>query len=341
MVCERFNIAPSGKRFRCEFIEPGFVSYDDVPGCGMELLRKNAIEASLQSAIGMALTIGHVPTKTPIPANKIHGRIDKVGYDERTNWFFCEGTVDTDQARNELRAGKKGSVGFIVLETGPGGRDHNITYTQELSRLNFHHLAIVDNPRYDGAEFRLNSVQPKPAMSLFKWIKKTLRPASEAGGAETTVEETGTLPADATLEIDGKQVRLNDVVAAKIAADEKTARENAISGDAEIEYAPGKTAKLSELIASHRANETPAETTDEKKAREETERANAVKAKAAADAKAARENEAKVGAESYRVVQEARQTAAPVAVERANSANTVQEQIARGASRYGSVQGKN
>lgn len=340
VIGERLNIAPSGKRFRCDFLEPGFVNYADV-GAGVELVRKNTICACMATLVGQPLIVGHIGVGAPVPAGKVHGRIDHVGYDERTNWAFCEGTIDTDRARDLIRAGWKPSVGMRVLATGPGGKDHNIAYTQELTRLNFHHLAIVENPRYQGADIRLNKNQEKPAMSVIKWIKKVLRPATEAGGAATTVEETGELPVDTTLEIDGKPVRMNELVEAhKEKAAAEAARENAIGADDQVEI-DGKPVKVSELVATYQARKNAApegekEETDEEKKERET-RENAVKA--AATRKAAEETARANGLKSFKVIQGARASTPTPVLARANSAGTVKEQIARGASRYGS--GKN
>lgn len=329
---ERLNIAPSGKRFRCEFIEPGLVNYSDVGG-DVELLRKETIDAALDSVRGNPLTIGHVSTRINAVELKrlTRGEIDQVGYDEKTGWFFCEGTVTDDHARDRLRMNAKPSCGYVVLEFGPGGVHHNIPYAREITKIKFHHLAIVDNPRYEEAKIRLNAkTQENPAM--FKWIKNILRPAEQAGGEQKTETVTGEIPADASIEIDGKPVRFNDVVAAKVAADRKiadeaAARDNALDGDTMIEYAPGKTAKLNELTACYQTFGCPekkneADEAKDKEEKEKKDRENALKNQ---------------GAASFRVLSSARATPPPVQTERANSANTLDEQVERGRSRYGTV----
>lgn len=333
---ERLNIAASGKRFLSNFIEPGLVDYSDVGG-DLELLRKETIDEALNTALGNPLTLGHVSTRINQSelSRLTRGTIDKVGYNAESGWFFCGGVVADDSTRERIRRNGKSSCGYTVLEFGPGGTYHNIAYAREITRIKFHHLAIVDNPRYEAADIRLNG-KTKPAMNPIKWIKKVLRPATEAGGTETTVEETGTLPADTTFELpNGKTARLNELTEAKVKADAveaaaATERANAIDGDTMIEYAPGKHAKLNELCTSYSAlGERDNESDEDKTEREEKEKKDRANAKAKADA---REN----GTQSFRVLAAARNSPPPVTTERANSANSISEQVQRGRDRYGS-----
>lgn len=337
---ERLNIAPSGKRFRCNFIEPGLVDYSDVGG-DIELLRKETIDEALNSAMGNPLTIGHVSTKIRLADLMVatRGQIDKVGYDPETAWYFCEGEITDEFARDKIRRNAKPSCGYTVTSFGPGGVHHNIRYAREITGIKFHHLAIVENPRYEAADIRLNAKQQgTPAMSLIKWLKKKIVPATSEGGQATETTEAVEMAPDTVLELEGgKTVRLNDVIAAKIASDKKdaddaAARENSIDGEALIEYAPGKTAKLNELTkcyatfgkADH-CNET-----DDDKAKREKEEKDRANAKADAERKNA-------GAVSFKVLGAARNSPPPPQTERANSANTLQEQLERGKSRYGSA----
>ncbi len=231
-----------------------------------------------------------------------------------------------------------------MLGFGPGGVWHGIPYTREITAISFHHLAIVDNPRYEGADFRLNSKpkQEKPAM--FKWIKNIVRP--KEGGGEETAQETGTIAPEASVEIDGKTVRMNDLVdahKAKAAAEaaeakrkteEAAARSNEISLTDTVEV-DGKHVPMADLVASYQARTNAAAETPEQKSAREAAAAKAAKT-AGGKADEVREN---AGTAHFKVLASARATPPPVQTERHNSANTVDQQIARGAERYGS--GKN
>lgn len=333
---ERLNI--SGKRFRCNFIKPGLVSYIDRGANGYELLRKETIDAYLNTMIGAPLTIEHVTTLQPCPADRIKGRVDKVDYDLKSGWYVCEGTIDDDAAREVINACESASCGYRVPpgkdSYGPGGAEHNIPYVAEIKALKFHHLAVTSSaPRYEDAIIRLNAkTQESPAMSKFTWIKKLFTAAPAAGGAPVESTATGEIDADASIEIDGQPVRLNELVderkkALKAKADKDKAdadakaketaeKLNALSPDMLIEVEPGVSVTVAELVA---------------------DRQNALKAKKAKDDADAieRENAKKVGADSYKILANARNTA-PLATPITTNSDSQTEQLARGREMFGS-----
>jgi hypothetical protein len=353
----RFNVAEGGKRFRCEFIREGPVDYSDI-GMGIEVLRRETIAAALNSYIGRPLTLGHV--STTLAAERLdavaEGRVDKVGWDPETGWFFCEGTVETDAAR---AAGMtmRPSAGLVVKGYGPAGRWNNVKYERELTAIEFHHLALVPRGRYEEADFRLNAVTTKLGeITMFKFIAKILKKNAE--GKEETVTEERELPADTEIDVGGTKVRLNALIESKqaidrAAADAETARlakekadKAAADAAARNNAAPvtdetevlvdGKKVTIKDLKAAHAANAT---------------RGNAVKAaadaRAAEEAKAAAEKErlnaaAKAaGFASYEALAHAQERAAQSQISVAGSSGSEQEALERGAARYGSVAGKN
>lgn len=331
---ERLNIAPSGRRFRCNFIEPGLVSYVDCGG-DVELLRQETIEAALHTALGNPLTVGHVRTNRLV-ANA-HGRIENVGRDPLTGWFFADGSVDTDEARERIRNNERPSCGYRVTSFGPGGVWHNMPYAREITGIEFHHLAIVENPRYEGAKYRLNS-KTQPAMkNPFKFLWDRIKPAAEAGGQPTTERAEAEVGPDATVEIDGKSVRLCEIVEAY----KNPARQNEIKPESEIEFeaSAGKTVKVkfSDLTQNYIDRQNGVESPEQKTARENS----AKEAARVAAEELERQNAAK-GNQSFKVLAAARTAPAQVAIETVASADTVHEQAARGATRYGSEKpGKN
>lgn len=322
---ERLNFVAGGKRFRCDFIEPGLVNYGDVGG-ETELLRRETIQAALDSALGNPLTIGHVPARmNAVELQRLSkGRIDKVGFDAASGWFFCEGECD-EKGRDMIRNNSKPSCGYVVLGFGPGGVWHNIPYAREITKIRFHHLALVDRPRYEDASIRLNSKSNNPP-AMFNFKRLFSRP--KEGGGEETVTETGTITPDTQIEVSPGVF--------KPAAE--AIRNNDIKPDSQIEF-PGKDGKpvkttFADLCDAHAFRENAKA---EQAAREEQERKNA---KEAADRKAAEEAERKnQGPQHFRVLSSARATPPPVETPRYNSADTEAERLARGASRYGS--GKN
>lgn len=331
---ERLNIAPSGKRFRCNFIEPGIVSYTDCGG-DVELLRQETIEKALHSALGNPLTIGHVRTNKIV--TEAHGRIENVGRDPQSGWFFADGTIETDRARDKIRNNAKPSCGYRVTSFGPGGVYHNIPYAREITGIEFHHLAIVDNPRYEGAGYRLNAKNPPAMKNPFKFIWNIVKPAAEAGGQPVTEAASAEVAPDATVDVgNGKTARLNELVDAFNAPE----RSNDLSPESEIEYTGAdkkvRKVKFLDLVQAHEDRENGVESPAAKTARETLERENSAKeaARKAAEAETERQN---AGPKHFRVLSSARNAPVQEPIERANSANSEREQVERGASRYGST----
>lgn len=207
---ERINIAADGKRFRCWFMTPGIVDYTDVDG-GKELIRKPAIDESLNSLVGCPLTIGHVPTSLTNFEDVSNGTIDKVGYDAEKGWHFCEGTIDTDQARLKIEAGWGVSVGTRVRRADYAGPGYwlNNQYDREITKFKFHHLALVEpgkKPRFEDAEIvRTNSTKTP----MFKWIRKI---AGATAGDQPT-ETVSALSPDTKLDLGGgKSATIKEIV---------------------------------------------------------------------------------------------------------------------------------
>lgn len=293
------------------------MSYKDAGAEGYELLTADVIEEGLRSFLNCPAIIGHVTTRKPVPKDRVRGLIDKVGRDS-DGWFTCEGSVnaEADDFRREIHNGREPSCGYSALafDETPGTW-HNIPYVRKIAKIKFHHLGVVQNARYEEADIRLNN--KNTAMNPLKWIAKKLRP--KQGGGEEEVTETGTLAPGTVVEIDGQEVKLNELVdahkargaAAQLSADDPTE----LTGDTEIEV-DGKSVKLNELVESFKAK------------KEADEKAAAATVKL---------NARKQGAKSFRVLQEA--SSKPVNVFPVRTAATVgdeDESFARGAERYSS-----
>lgn len=248
-IAERFNLAPDGTKFKSRFIEPGLVSYRDTPGGGLELLRKETIDRCLATAIGNPLTIGHVYVT---PENRLdveNGVVTGVSYNVEDGWYYCEGTVDTDQARSAIRGGQAPSCAYAVMSFGPGGTYHGIKFDREITDIVFQHLAIVEKPRYEGAIFRLNSITNQGKI-MFKFLKKLVTRKNDADGKVTEAVEThaSEVSGETTVEIDGQTVRLND-----LASVWKTQKGQVFNAGAEDEFEiDGTAVRFHELVSAYR-----------------------------------------------------------------------------------------
>lgn len=271
----RFNYAPDAKTASVKFLTPGLVSYKDLPGGGVELLRKETIDEALTSLEGIPLTIDHVDLRQAAQEALSNGRVTAGRFNAEDGWYWCDTTVETKQASSGIRRGLTPSVGYEVLEWGPGGTYQNMRYDREIKKIRFNHMAIVPKPRYNDSVFRLNSItNPDSTMNPFKLIKKIV---ARVNGTDTTTEETSQVSGESTIEIDGKPVRLNELGKEWMATTKKVVDGNACSGEDEIEI-DGTRVKLNSLVEMYKNSRKNADDEEKKKkeAEEEAARKNAL-----------------------------------------------------------------
>ena len=342
------------------------ISYRDQKG-GVDLVRKETIDLCLNSMMGAVLTIKHPPKQVILERNWTdvsHGKVDKVEWDPVTGFYVAEGTVETDAARERINAGDGISCGFTVIEHAGPGTWGQIPYTQEDTRIEFHHLALVEKPRIEEADIRLNA--KNTAMNLIKWITKKV-----VGDKPT--EEAKELPASTRFSLgDGQTATLEEML-----AHERTNAVHAVGPDDFVEHegfrynaldlishykehcnsarvrmngtetakpaaaaaAPAAVAAVPAQVPAERAN--AAETPEQKLAREKQEAEAAIQTRikeARAEERAAveRENAAARGAASFQILRTAPATQAASTPEYSlGSSGSLDDGVALGRERYG------
>ena len=86
------------------------------------------------------------------------------------------------------------------------GKHNNVDYEKTVSGGEPKHIALVPNPRYEGAKIFLNSVT-EGSMKLKAWIKKALGADGKPLTNAVDTEGSG-------VEVDGKKVLLKDLISA-------------------------------------------------------------------------------------------------------------------------------
>lgn len=123
------------------------------------LVKKETLDNSLKTIIGAPVIINHKDI-TPENADELRvGVISDAYYNEKDGWYWCEGIIWDETAQN-LITDKNWSVSCsydFLEEDDKGGSENNIPYDREFTKLNFVHLALVDNPRYERANIVFNS----------------------------------------------------------------------------------------------------------------------------------------------------------------------------------------
>lgn len=337
----RQNAKTWANKFDARMLLAGTVSYEDV-GCGKALLTHETIDACKDTFIGRPLILtdrlSHKSVSPETMEREAKGYIDRVYFDPSDGWFHCSGIVFNDQTKDAINKIGLVSCAYKVLKAGEGGERNAIKYDEEILEFSGEHLAIVANPRYEGATIRLNSKQPnKTNMSLFKFWKKSAPAAGDEGkNADGTVKENAVTPLDISPESeielsDGKKATVAQLVEAYNAKSKE-----GLEGDEEV-VINGKPVKMNDLVAAYnKMNSDDEEKKTKDNARIEKERADKDKDKADADAekaKGSKENEKKEP-NYFRILTTARENSVfsdGVKV----SAGTMDERIATGKERYG------
>ena len=108
--------------------------------------------------IGSPVIIEHQDV-TDKNADKIRcGVISDAYFNEPDGWYYAEGIIWDDKAISLINNGWSVSCSYDFLAfNDEGGEENNIKYDKEFTELNFTHLAIVNNPRYERANIVFNS----------------------------------------------------------------------------------------------------------------------------------------------------------------------------------------
>ena len=273
------------------FIEPGPISYREMKGGTIELLRKSTIDAAHRGLVGQPVTIGHpdaARTEQDIKdwarQNSV-GTIESVSYNSEDGWFYAEGTVTKPEA---VRENAKPSVVFFTRGYGAPGKFHGIPYGRELLAVEFDHIGLVPNPRFEDANFRFNSLtlepESSPMKNPIKWLVSKLTKQKNAEGveADVRVNEEGEVPSSALVDLgNGVQVSLGELVTAHEARMNAAVETVTLAPDAEVNVG-GKMVKLADIVAGEVTARLNAAETEAAKKKKEAEDAETARLNAAA-----------------------------------------------------------
>lgn len=190
------------KLYTCRFIEPGLVNYAEY---GNVLVQKPVLDKMAKSFIGKPVV--NVTHKNVLPSKFIDeadGAVTRVWYNALDGWYWAEFLVwDKSTQRNCESNDFAVSCAYNVSETKDAQGDyHNISYDQEVVDGEYTHLAVVANPRYEGARIIFNS---KGGNMKLKFWEKKKDEAPVLNEKEIDLNK-------AIIEIDGKDVAFKDAL---------------------------------------------------------------------------------------------------------------------------------
>jgi hypothetical protein len=344
-MTEKQNAKQFPKPFYARHMQPGLCGY----AAEKILVDTEALKRILPSGVGKPVYVNHDNGTDETRLQNLHkadGYITEAFYNELDGWGWFKILAVSDEAHEKIAAGWAVSNAYIPTQWGVGGTKNNCPYDREVLDAEFTHLAIVQNPRYEGAliftpeGFRAYQDEKKRQLVelqnskdgenkiMFKLFNTKKEPAT-----------ADTVSPDTVIELqNGQSVSIQEMINAvqKKNEDEGKKKEEELeNGDMEADV-DGEKMPLKELVNRYKNSMKKNESDEDKKKDEEKQ--NALKAEA--DAKAAADKAAADAAEAEKLAGQKRfeelRNANNSANQQAPIIDTSLNQVARGMDRYGS-----
>ena len=148
-----------GRYFVSRFIEPGLAHYKEL---GDIVITKETLDKFIQSMVGCPVIIDHKDV-TDKNVDKLRvGTISRVWYNEHDGWYYCEGILTDDEAIDLVKnQGWNVSCSYSFVSDESQKTYHGKPIDMVFTDGEFLHLAIVEDPRYEGANIVINSNEEK------------------------------------------------------------------------------------------------------------------------------------------------------------------------------------
>lgn len=202
-------LSQKGRKAVIKHLQPGVVRYENEDGSFITyLLELDAIEAMRPTAAGIPLVgksggFDHVKVEQ---GKKYDGVVTDGFWDGETGWESFSVDEMNPETAQACERGFQASCAYIPTETdGKPGLWHNVPYDEKILNGRYTHVAVVPNPRYEGATIELQNSKKEPIMNKVLKAALSLFPIKDVKEVLNSIEE------------DEK----------KKAADEKAAKENA------------------------------------------------------------------------------------------------------------------
>ena len=162
------------KRYRALHITPGVVDYTDGDQRETVLIKKPALDKMNRSFLGKPVfNFTHKIIEPEVAFNftseesEKHavGVISNVGYDTETGYFFADMMIWDEETQNNIDEKDYGVSNAYIPDVEAGGIYNNVPYNEEVINGEYHHMAIVAEPRYGDVRIFENSKTGKP----MKW----------------------------------------------------------------------------------------------------------------------------------------------------------------------------
>ena len=143
-----------GRYFVSKFIEAGLAHYKEL---GDILITKETLDKFIQTMVGCPVIIDHEDVNDKNVDKLRVGVISRVWYNEADGWYYCEGILTDNEAIDLVKnKGWSVSCSYSFVSDDTQKTYHGKPIDMEFTDGEFLHLAIVETPRYEGANIVVN-----------------------------------------------------------------------------------------------------------------------------------------------------------------------------------------
>jgi len=151
---EKQNSKDWAKTYKASnFIEKGVCTYNDET----IYLSQDCLNKAIASIKGRPVVIKHQKVTPQNMEDHAVGYVSDCGFCDQEASFYCNFLVFDDEGKEVIAKDYSVSCAYIPKAFGIGGTWHNTPYDREVTELEFTHLALVPDPRYEDAKIYENS----------------------------------------------------------------------------------------------------------------------------------------------------------------------------------------
>lgn len=269
------------KTYEARFLEAGIVKY---PNETVLIKTQNLFNIAMTFK-GCPLFIGHQSINKDLKdlKNKSVGYISKI-YLRDDGWAWCDFVITDKRAVSLIENGYSISCALIPQTFGIGGLYHNIAYDREVITAKGTHIAIVKEPRYEDAliyeNSKKNGEKKMSIKNIFKFKSKEKKELENEKEQEMELENSFVNLDGVEVPMSEMVEAYNSIEKEKADKKAEEEKKNVLSMDGEVEI-DGKKVKVSELVNAFKEKKSKGD----KKAKEELKNKEDMKKKKKEDEK--------------------------------------------------------
>lgn len=332
------------QKFYAKHMQPGICEYHNET----VLVDTEHMKKMSPSGIGKPVYVLHADVVLETLKEDMHGIISGSFYNPLDGWLWFEFMAIDDIAFQAIANGWAVSNAYIPTESGEGGEWHNCKYDREILNAEFTHMAIVPDPRYEGAciltpdEFKSYQAALQQNLDELQNSKSKPEGIPKMKFFKNKKEEVTTVDAETMVELkNGKTVSIGEMTAAlekRNAEDEKKEEEKKNSEQKVM--VNGTEMSIDELMNAYCSLKNEKDEAEKKNAedslKDEDEKENASDDEEKDDGEKKNSKEEAPKKDHFKELKNAHTDAKT----QVHTIETSMDMVARGAERYGSPKSK-